>query len=50
MMVFDNFLSFLYDVFYTFVFEVFPTFFLSDLGIGWIGSLVLVGTVFWSYK
>ena len=30
-------------IFYPFVFEVFPAFFLSDLGIGWIGGLVLGG-------
>ena len=42
-MVFDIFLSFLYDVFYTFVFEIFPALFLSDLGISWIGSVIVIG-------
>ena len=43
MVVFDNLLSLLYDVFYTFVFKVFSSFLFSDLGIGWVRSLVPVG-------
>ena len=44
MLILNIFLSFLYNVFYTFVFEVFPAFLFADFGIGWVGSLVFVGT------